>query len=253
MINLKDVTFMIPFKYDSPERLRNLRIVIKYIKKYFDTNIIVCEGDTERKFTDEGDFKYIFVNTGTHLLLRTKSLNIMAKEAKTPIIVNYDTDVVLNVNQYEYAAKLIRENTLEFVYPYNGKFMNLVEPFISQIEKNVSLDGITEANGACFHPNSVGGALFMNREKFIEYGMENQNFISWGFEDDERKCRFLKLGAKMGRVEGCLFHLNHPASANSANTQHKAYYDNQFEFNKVNNMNPQQLKEYINTWEWAKK
>ena len=40
---MKDLTFTIPFRYDSEDRLRNLRTIIAYINKHFDTNIHVME------------------------------------------------------------------------------------------------------------------------------------------------------------------------------------------------------------------
>jgi hypothetical protein len=106
--------------------------------------------------------------------------------------------------------------------------------------------------GGCYNPNSVGGAIFYNKNKFIEYGMENENFISWGFEDIERGFRANMLGLKIARVAGILYHLNHPTSDNSSNVRHKAYIDNNRELNRVQSMNKFELQQYIKTWTWTR-
>lgn len=251
-LDLKDVTFTIPFRYDSPERLRNLRTVIAYLNKYFDTNIIICEEANERKFTDVGKFEYMFIHTDSPFMHRTKCLNIMAKKATTPFIVNYDTDALLPIRQYIESVFLLRNNTYDMIYPYSGKFINYISPQLDTIVANCSLDGVTEESGHVIHPNSVGGAIFWNKQKFIEGGMENQNFVSWGWEDTERMPRFARLGMRIHRVSGSLFHMNHPPSMNSANTSTEQYKRNEAEFHKVNGMDANMIRNYMKTWDWLK-
>jgi predicted glycosyltransferase involved in capsule biosynthesis len=252
MINLKDVTFLIPFRYDSEERLRNLRAVIDFLNYNTDTNIIVMEEAPERKFTDQGKFLYEFVHNPGPMMYRTRCLNRMAKMAKTPIIVIQDTDALIPPHQLEQAAQAIRLNQLDMVYPYNGRFINFLEPIISQIIQNKTLAGVSEEQGHLIHPASLGGSIFFNRAKFILGGMENENFVSWGWEDNERIHRFQMLGNRVSRIHGILFHLHHPPSTNSANTSHDAYKNNEQEFIKVRHMNRDQLAHYISTWSWLK-
>ena len=47
MIDFKDVTFIIPIRFDSEDRKRNFKITIGFLEKTFDTNIIVMESDKE--------------------------------------------------------------------------------------------------------------------------------------------------------------------------------------------------------------
>lgn len=251
-IDLKDVTFTIPFRYDSPERLRNINAVVDYLDHYFHTNISVLEESKEQKFVPSSKCTYEWIQTDNPLMHRTKCLNIMAKKSTTPFVVNYDTDVFLPIKQYVVATELLRQNQFDMIYPYQGKFTDIMEPFISKIIKENSVVGITENHGNCVHPNSVGGALFWNKTKFVECGMENEHFISWGWEDTARPLIASKLGLRICRLNGPLFHLNHPTSQNSSNTKHQAYFDNQAEYNKLAGMNKQQLIDYIKTWEWLK-
>lgn len=248
--DLSDLTFTIPFKKDTEQRLENVIAVINYLKKYFITNIMVCEQDSTRNFPEIENIEYEFIQTNNYLLLRTQMLNNMCKKSKTPFIANYDTDVILPVNQYVSAIELLRQNIADGVYPYGGGFYNFIGHERRYIIDNLSVGELTEKNGHLNHPQSVGGALFWNKKKYIEGGMENENFKSWGFEDNERIIRFLKLGYNMQRIPGIIYHLDHPTSENSSNTKHQAYFENQLEFQKVSNMSSPQLRQYVNSWGW---
>jgi hypothetical protein len=256
MNNLKDTTFIIPVRIDSTERARNLQTIVKYLNKYFDTNIIVLEDASESKvpgiLANCGNYKYMFRQTSDELFHRTKILNIMTKEATTPIIANYDCDVLFHEAQYLKAVSLIRNNQADFVFPYNGKFVGLSGETVTNVVNNLSVNGLTESSGGTLHPSSVGGCIIFDKKKFMNAGMENENFISWGWEDTERVERFKKLGYKVVRVEHPLFHLYHPPSLNSSNDRHANYAKNEQEYHKVNGMNIQQLREYIRTWSWLK-
>lgn len=252
MFDIRDITFTIPFRKDSDERLENLLTVIKYLKKYFDTNILVCEQDDSRKFPEVDGVEYEFIPTGDYKLLRTQLLNKMARMAKTPYIANYDTDVILKPEQYVDSVRALRENIYDGVFPYDGRFFNFITDIRRAIIDRLDVSEITDGHGHINHPNSVGGALFWNKQKFIEGGMENENFKSWGWEDTERACRFAKLGYRLGRVQGILYHLNHPTSQNSSNTNHAPYQENQAEYYKVARMSKQELQAYVNSWTWNK-
>jgi hypothetical protein len=248
MFDLTNTTFLIPFRKDSEDRTRNLRACIAYLNKHFETHIIVMEEAPERTFFDEGKFKYIFNKNPSELMHRTRMLNDMCKMSVTPIIVLMDTDVFLKPSQLWDAQQLIRSNQFDMVYPYEGKFINFIEPYISKIITTNSLDGIEECHGHMIHPNSVGGCVMFNKSKFIEAKGEDYHMVSWGWEDDSRLHKFGTLGYRIARVNGILYHLNHASSTNSANTSHQAYHNNHQEYLKLVSMNRDQLQRYISTW-----
>jgi hypothetical protein len=256
--NLEDVSFLIPFKKDSEERIRNLNFNLEYLNKYFKTNVFIIECDIDQKYTiDVSKYEnltidYEFRKADNYLFHRTKYLNDMAKKSKTSCICLYDLDVVFTVSQYLLAYQAISTNVADLTFPYGGRFIDFDGENLNTIMQNVSLDNITESHGNCYNANSVGGAIFLNKTKFIEYGMENEYFVSWGFEDLCRVTRAQKLGLKIVRIPGILYHLHHPTSQNSSNTQHREYVNNQFEFHKVSRMNPHELREYVLTWKWGK-
>ena len=135
MIDLKEATFIIPIRIESPDRLRNIITVIAFLLENFDTNIIIKEVDSESVFQKEAkpilkeildrdleqrliDVKCIFVQSHEPLFHRQKVLNEMIMEADTEIVVNYDCDVILPLESYVTAYMGIKEKVYDVVYPY---------------------------------------------------------------------------------------------------------------------------------------
>jgi len=257
MFDLSDVTFTIPVKIDQPDRARNLKIMTSYLKKHLKTKIIICEMDIESKakeHIEKGiDYKYVFMKTKSQWFHRTMMLNYMAKIAETPIIVNYDTDVLLKPEQYNEAAHQIREGFSDMVFPYDGNFLDVPAAHVGNISNTLTL---SVPDKACRNlrpkADSVGGAIFWSKEKFMSVGMENENFVSWGFEDTERDYRARTLGLNVNRLAGPLYHMHHGSSPNSSTASHPFYKKNENEWVKVSQMNRDLLKEYIDSWKWTK-
>jgi len=253
MIDFKDVTFIIPIRFDSEDRKRNFRITINFLEKNFDTNIIVMESD---KVSNENfvrsvsnNLDYIFEKDDSHLFHRTRLLNVMTKKSKTNIVVNYDIDVLFTLDQY-IASKSTLDAGIDFVFPYSGKFYDVNLGNFTNIENN-EFDKINLNNCMLFSSNSVGGAIFFKKDAYQKIGLENEKFISWGHEDWERVGRIGKMGYKIYRVDGVLYHLTHIRTHNSSGSN-PMYNHNGNEYHKIMKMNKDQLQEYINTWGWNK-
>lgn len=250
--DLMDVTFNIPIRYDTEHRIQNINLITDYLLHHFDTHIIVMEQDSTPKFDYIKDkVKYVFVQNCDPHLHRTKCLNDMCKMSVTKYVVNYDADVLLRVHQYLDAVSLLRSSQADFVYPYAGKFMECNrDRFFNQIVETKSVEWINENDLHCNHPQSVGGAIFWNKQKFIDVGMENESFKSWGWEDGERFIRATKLGLVCARTSGILYHMDHHRLADS--TQNNPHYiNNMTEFNKVRYMSVPDITSYIKTWKWV--
>ena len=97
--------------------------------------------------------------------------------------------------------------------------------------------------------HSIGGAIFFNKKSYINAGMENETFKSWGGEDDELLHRFTKLDYNITRTDGYLLHLVHDRGEFSQK-RHIHYNNNIKELEKIGSMTKIQLSNYIKTWEW---
>jgi len=254
MINFKDVTFIVPVRFDSEDRRNNFQISMNYLLRNFDTNIIVLDSDkkSNKDFVKSVSekIKYVFEENNEKLFHRTRLLNDMTKMAETEIIVNYDVDVIFPVEQYLDAKKKI-ESGCTMCFPYAGKFYDIPKKLFKNINDD-SLDTIPLNNCTLFNPNSVGGAIFFDKKKYGDIGWENENFVSWGHEDWERIVRAQKMGHQVCRTNGILYHLTHYRNFNSSD-QNPYYNFNGQEMQKIKTMSKEQLSEHIKKWKWIKK
>ena len=249
-VPLKDMTFTIPVAYDHEDRLKNLALSLCLLQRDLDSNFIICEQGGERFKQFEQFATYAKMNLPN--FHRTRMLNWMAEVADTPYIANWDADVIIPPMSIYLAVESLRAGA-DMVYPYGGKFARMPkEPWFQEIEKALDIGVVRNAafeNRVEGHM-SVGGAVFWNREAFIDGGMENEHFIAYGPEDFEREHRFRTLGYDVQRVGGTLFHLDHWRGPNSSKTKNPHYKVNWAESEKVRQMSAQQLREYVDSWPW---
>src|ERR1017187_8584317 len=125
-LDLTKTTFIIPIYIESQDRKTNLTITLSYLFKHLDTNVIVLEHDTVSKVPNilkelnlENKLTYIFSKneSGNDVFHRTKFLNQMLHCVKTPVVVNYDVDILLKPEVYlECQNKILSGSDL--IYPY---------------------------------------------------------------------------------------------------------------------------------------
>ncbi len=260
MINLKDTTFMIPLRIESADRMRNAITSLCYLLSNFDTNIIIMEGDSTSVFLDDilpqvKDFlevnyipnlTHVFEYTSASEFHRTRYLNEMTHMATTKVVVNYDCDIILPVVSYIKAQAMIIGGPSDVVYPYGfgnyAKMVTVDDSIVSEfLTERFSIDILEETaelNNARF-----GFCQFFNREVYISGGGENENFIAYAPEDEERAFRFECLGYNVDRIDQFVYHLEHSRSPNSwyNNPHMKANFAL---WEKLKVMNKQQLIEH---------
>ena len=260
--NLKKLTITIPVRFDSRDRFNNLIYTTNYLKHYFDCTISVYEQklvDSQyniSNFDTIDDYCCEIIESPMEPFHRTKYLNILARRAKTPYIANYDCDVFFKSLQFIKAVNLLDTDELDGVYPYDGYFVNLSKKFVfEQIGRNFneyqSFDNNFLSRFQSLGKTSVGGCIIWNKKKFIEGGMENENFVSWGWEDVERKDRFIKLGYRIGRINGPLYHIDHARSQDSCDLNIHVK-DNEEEYKKIFHLTKEELRKPMEDWNWLK-
>ena len=214
-----NATFIIPVMYDHPDRLENLNATVKFLSENFDCEILIGEINTDKMKAD-----YHYKLPTFH---RTKVLNDLTRKAKNDIVFNWDADVVCSPWQIYFAYKAIKQGTADVAYPHDGTFSNVprqsLTPFFKSNDVGVFAGRIWPWMNSSY--KSVGGAVGYNRTKFFEAGGENEGFVSYGPEDQERYMRFQRLGLKVIRVPGTIFHMDHYRGKNS-NSRHEHYNNN---------------------------
>lgn len=232
MIDLTHTTFMIPFKRDHADREENLRAVRMWIEAHFLTNIVTTYTDSRR------------------LMHRTRMLNDMAREAETPVVVIMDTDCIVDRPQaFKDAETLILAGKADFVRPFNTG-NHLADREASRAQGFFDKPDASRLVLQRVAGMPLGGIVFCSRKAYWKAGGENENFIAYGPEDQERAHRWEKLGFRQAHVEGTIWHVEHWRGPDSS--VHQFTQSNDAEFEKVKAMTREQLEVYVQSWPWAR-
>ena len=289
-IDLKNTTFIIPLRVDTGDRLRNVVLSTAFLLNKFDTNVIIKEVDSERRFeayclpiikriADTTNLRHIFeVETRTDASFhRTKILNDMVMESTTDVVVNYDTDIILPLTSYTSAVAML-EKDYDVVYPYRfGKqgerkvklnFSVRTQDDMNNFENYPeSKKFIASSNSDSFdipfdnyfyypHQQGEGWAeygmvQFFNRKVYMDGFLENEGFIAYAPEDVERHHRWKTLGYRIGRVDNYAYHLEHERTQNSwFHNPHMQRNNELWEQLKV--LDKEQLTEYYKQQDYVK-
>ena len=220
-IDLSDVTFVIPLRIDSPERKANIDTLIKYTFRNFRTKFIILEADLERRYFPESDqkgFRYEFIEDKDEVFHRTLWINRLINLSDTPVVGIWDADAIAPVDQITDAVKKILSGEAVLSFPYDGRFYSCDKLTSELFRKhlNIEIPGKRVPVMNLMHGyHSVGGAFFVNKNKYLAAGGENESIYGWGPEDTERVRRLEISGMPVFHTAGNLFHLWHPMGKNS--------------------------------------
>jgi hypothetical protein len=265
-IDLTEATFIIPIRIESNDRLRNIITTTAFLLENFDTNIIIKEVDSESIFKNVAlpilknildvdiNIQHIYEKSDSPSFHRQRVLNEMIVAADTEIVVNYDCDVLLPLDSYHEAYNSILHHTHDVIYPYGqGMYQKQVQAS-DEIVSNFlqTMDYSILDSNSSISTSDFGWAQFFNRQVYIDGGMENENFVAYSPEDKERFYRFTTLEYNVGRIHDYVYHLEHARGQNS--WINNPYTDtNNDEWQKIQSMNKEQIKQYYSNQEYFKK
>jgi hypothetical protein len=256
MENLSELTFIIPVNIEHPDRYKNAKTVLEYLNFHFNTKVIIYQ--TLKPDHIHLDFLDSLKNLEiTHVkenidqsspFHKTLYLKRMIEMVKTPVFCQYDIDIILPVDSYIKCKNLVLSGEYDLALPFPFKKRNQVkiyqsfnrEPFM----KDFNIDSILESKDSYFlEMCEYGHCSFFNTSDYINSGGENINFVSWGPEDIERVVRYEKLGKKIIRLEGLVFHFEHYRTESSS-TLNPFFRHNESLFNEIRSMDKHQIKKY---------
>lgn len=225
---MRNLTFLIPTRIETEDRLRNIISSVSYLLKHTDAKVIVKEVSSHntfffralsviKKYVDTSNLTSLFEESSEPLFCKSKVLNDLIVASDTEFVANYDADCILPVESYYQAYDLLEKNEADVVYPYQcGIYqwranynMEIYNSFMNTLSTDV-LDKDKKLSNS-----TIGWCQFVNRKKYIDCYMMNENFISWGCEDDEFYYRMSMLGNRIGRVNNYVYHLEHSRTQNS--------------------------------------
>jgi hypothetical protein len=229
-VSAADLTVVIPFRHDLPERLENLGAVLAQLAAMLaGARVLVLEngpapaaaalaarhGAEWHGTRSEGPFH------------RTAMLNEgMIGRARTPLAASWDTDALIHPAALAQALGRLRagagagaEAGAGIVLPHDGRFVNVAGARRAALIARPDLAGlppeapVTARRGevSLMATGSVGGVVLVDRAAFAQAGGYHEQFRAWGFEDAELAARMARFGHRVEWTAGFpLVHLDHP-------------------------------------------
>jgi len=252
---MPNTTAIIPCRIDSPTRLRNIHVTVKYLLKHTDMNLIITECDDQQKIFLEKNNRidYRFKKNTDRFFHRTKLINEMLFSVKTPIVANYDADVLLPPDSYKFAEKLIIEDNNDLVYPYGFEQFDQIK--IPDDESNKKFRETVELKDLVLDQRCIGWCRyghvqFFKTEAYRSGFMENENYRHFCPEDEERGVRFQKLGYKVVWFKNWILHQEHPPTPKESNVN----IDSIHELHRIlMSSDKEQLTNYYSNQDYLKK
>lgn len=226
---MKDLTFLLPCRIESEDRLKNVITSVTFLlKNYPESKVIVKEVDSHshfkfralpiiKKYADTSQLTHIYEENTEKFFHKTRILNDLLVASDTEIVYNHDVDVILPKQSVVTAYNAIKDHA-DAVYPFGcGVYqwaVNYPEPVFHQfLDSNFDFNVLDGYRGRV--ASSIGWGQMIKRDVEIEVGLWNENFISWGAEDCEFYFRLNILGYKVGRVNDDIYHFEHGRTFNS--------------------------------------
>lgn len=240
VVNVPNITYVIAYKH-RPDRLLNLRRVLEWLTPFQGLEVILVEQDSESKIAELNlRLKHIFLKTDMPFN-KAWAFNVATRYVKTPVIIFGDSDLIMNPNAFIEAANML--NSYDVVNPYNSVID--LSPQESMMDLNSVLQinriGRGEAVDDIQKVPLCGGIIMFRKDKLIEIGGWNEDFIGWGAEDDFQSLKVKMLLNHVTLPNKC-YHFHHE----KAKIDMKLYERNLGILNHFANVNKDKMLNHIN-------
>lgn len=262
---MMDLTFLIPTRIETEDRLRNIISSVSYLLRHIPAKVLVKEVSHHptfkfraipeiKKYVDTFNLEYFFEESEEPLFCKSKVLNDLIVSSNTKVVANYDADCILPISSYYQAYEAIISDQADVIYPYGcgiyqwrAKYNpDIYEEFVNTLDTSI-LD-----KRKILSNSTIGWTQFVNRQKYIDSFMMNENFVSWGCEDDEFYYRMSVLGNRIGRVENYVYHLEHSRTHNSWFSNPN--FNNNYQlWNTIKTFDKDKIIEYYQQQDYLKK
>ena len=264
---MKDLTFLLPCRIESEDRLKNVVTSVTYLLKNFpEAKVLVKEVDSHshfkfralpsiQKYVDTSQLTHIFEESEEELFHKTRILNDLVVAADTKIVYNHDVDVVMPVQSYKTAYQAISSGDADAIYAFGCG--------VYQWAVNYSMDVYSQFLDSGFDFNvldsskfrvasSIGWGQMIKRQAEIDIGFWNENFISWGAEDCEFYFRLNAFGYRVGRINQDIYHFEHSRTFNS-HYHNPKFMDNHNLWQNIRTWDANKLEQYYSGQSYIKK
>lgn len=264
MYDMTDVTVLMLFRCDVPERINNIQTVIDYLGRCIKTNISVMEvSENPTVGFWQSNVKHIWLFDNDPVFFKTKWMNMLIKSVNTPIIMLYEVDCIVEPEQLYQAVEFIRQNKADVVHPFgnardiHGGMIYTTALWRERIKNGGNLTIIDKSEFE--NPNEnirnayvMGGIVVLNTDIYRKAGCENENMYGWGPDDCEKIERLKILGYRYTRIPGNAYHMHHTRNIyNGLDPKNSMIYKNNLaELHRISRMTKSELENQITLWWW---
>jgi GT2 family glycosyltransferase len=253
---LHDLSFVIPLRVDSDDRVRNLRVALRYLDRFFpDSEVIVVESSPSPQTTEvcvgHPRVRFRFDENPGRFSKGTVA-NIGILEATRRFVAVYDADVLLDPRAIELATRVMRTGLVRAILPFNSVFADVDGDLASAIASTLDVGVVGRVKNARrapplsgLHVRVVkGGIILADRDVLRLEGGFNKKMVSYDWQDVEVIHRLTKLGYRVFQLRrfSCV-HLDHDRGPDSMPNEYSAA--NKAEFSRVIAMSRRALERYV--------
>jgi hypothetical protein len=238
MANNYGFTYIIGYRHRI-DRLQNLRRVLDWINGFSGVEVIIVEQDKHSKISHLNlKAKQIFIKSNLPYN-RSWSFNVALKSSNSSVIVFGDSDLIMEPNQF--IAGLQALQTYEMVSPYHTVVDLTPSETGLPIEEVVKIERPGRGETDNQKINISGGISMFRKESIQKIAGWNEDFWSWGGEDDYQTLKvhnFLSWNELRARC----YHLYH----DKEQPDQKCYQRNLQILQNSSKMTKEQLQKIIN-------
>lgn len=255
---MKDLSFIIPIRVDTEDRIDNCLTVLRFIQSHFpDSEVLLMEQDSEPRTTKiVTTFPWVrrSFETNPGRFSKSRAVNEGVALSTRPLICMCDTDILLHPDAIRQACKMLRRGLGRVVIPHNRIFMDVSGALKAEISESLNMEKygkVRRFSDAPVRPDNAtrdcnGGIFLAEKKVLLLSGGLNKKMISYGWEDTEFIRRLDKLGQYTFMLPKYnLVHLDHRRGTDSRINE--MFDINRAEFVKVNAMTRLQLERYVET------
>lgn len=262
-----NLTFLIPTKLESEDRVRNLTTVVIYLLSKFDAVVSVKECDFSPKFKSyvepylinkfgaiPSNLNYCYEEQTTSFFHKTKLLNDLLEKSNTEVVCNYDADVLLPESSIINSYNMILNGQSDAIYPYGcGVYQKSVTYSPETFNNFLNVLNISDLNKhSTINNSTIGWCQFIRRKNYIDSFMMNENFQAWGPEDCELYYRLNFMGNKVDRINDYVYHLEH-ARSNDSWFSNPMWQENTELWNWIRKQSKESFLNYYKNQEYIKR
>lgn len=252
------LSFIIQFRYDSEDRLKNLLRGVIYLHHHFknDSDILIIDQDNNFDLLTKQFANYGITNAKIYSLHtsgpyhRSKVVNQGLNFAKTDLCLIYDCDILIPAHQIK-TSVLLASNGYDVVYPFTCPQYDIPQDYFTHFQNDYDFEKIKqellprkwgEPCELMLKHGHGGFGMLINKKTSGNLRYFNEDFTGWGYEDGEFLFRLNKFGAKISRAWGPVFHVEHDRSLQNRDSSYTI--KNIHLYNSIRSMNDIDLENY---------